>query len=188
MTPPKKILFLTNSDYGQANVVLATAYNLLHTAPDVEIHIASFQALHSPTLSTSKFAIDNAPKGTSPKGLKFHALKGSSWGEVAFGPETGYSAVNDLKPGLRNSAKCVSLIPTVMLPWKPSEFLVIYREAERVMKETEPNLTIVEPLFTPGLTLCYHTNTNWAVLAPNTIKDFVVPLQPSLAMFWKYPL
>jgi hypothetical protein len=29
---------------------------------------------------------------------------------------------------------------------------------------------------------------NWMVLAPNTIKDFAIPLQPRLAMLWKYPM
>ncbi|RFU27663.1 hypothetical protein B7463_g8658, partial [Scytalidium lignicola] len=105
MKAPKRILFFTNSDYGQANVILATVHALVHVASDVEIHIASFHELQAAVYATSQFALSHAPEGSSAKPLVFHGL-----------------------------------------------------------------------------------NANWMVLAPNTIKDFAVPLQPGLAMLWKYPL
>ncbi|KAH8816711.1 hypothetical protein F5884DRAFT_853146 [Xylogone sp. PMI_703] len=188
MTDRKKILFFTNSDYGQANVVLAAIYALIHIASDVEIHIASFPGLESAVRETSNFALSNAPEGSDAKPFIFHSLEGISWGSASFRPEVGVSAAYDLTPGLRNSAKCVSVIPAIMLPWRPEEFTAIYREAERVLEEVKPDLTVVEPLFTPGLTMCHHLKIDWMVLAPNTIKDFAVPLQPGLAMLWKYPL
>jgi hypothetical protein len=183
-----RVLFFTNSDYGQANVVLATAHALAHIISDVEIHIASFQGLQEAVRATSDFVLSSAPKSVNAKPFIFHEVKGISWGPATFRPETGVTAGNDLTPGLVNSAKVVSLIPAVMLPWRPEEFIAIYREAERVLEEVKPDITVIDPIFTPGLTLCHHLNVNWMVLAPNTIKDFALPSQPGLAMLWKYPL
>jgi hypothetical protein len=76
-----------------------------------------------------------------------------------------------------------------MIPWSPKEFLDIYKETGRVFDEAKPDLTIVEPLFTQGLTYChYRSGVRWMVLSPNTIKEFAVLLQPKLAALWKYPM
>ncbi|PKS13400.1 hypothetical protein jhhlp_000171 [Lomentospora prolificans] len=187
MDLPKKVLFFTNSDYGQANVILATAHTLLLTQ-SVEIHIASFHGLEAAVRSMSNMALSQSSTTGVRNSIVFHSLQGISWGPASFRPETGVAASLDLKPGLRNSAACVSRLPTILLPWHPDEFMTIYREAERILEEVNPNLTIVEPLFTQAMTLCHRSKVNWAVLAPNTIKDFAIPKQPNLAMLWKYPL
>ncbi|KAH6619561.1 hypothetical protein B0J18DRAFT_434421 [Chaetomium sp. MPI-SDFR-AT-0129] len=190
MARPRRILFFANSDFGQANVVLATAHALLHHDPQVEVHIASFHALEEAVHSTSAFALKTTPHkhATTPTPITFHPLDGISWGPATFRPEVGVAATNDLTPGLVNSAKNILLIPAVMLPWRPDEFLSLYRQAERILSDVRPDVTVIDPIFTPGLTLCHHLKTNWLVLAPNTLKDFALPMQPRLAMLWKYPL
>ena len=45
MSQKRKILMLTNSEHGQANVFLATSRAILAIDPDVEIHFASFKAI-----------------------------------------------------------------------------------------------------------------------------------------------
>jgi hypothetical protein len=184
----KRVLFFTNSDYGQANVVLATSHALVQAAPEIEIHIASFHGLQADVRATSDFALASAPDGTTAKPVVFHGFEGISWGPASFRPETGIAAANELVPGWVNSATCVAAIPATLQPWRPNEFLPLYREAERILQEVQPDLTVIEPLFTPAMTLCHHLNAKWVVLAPNTIKDFAIPLQPRLAMLWKYPL
>lgn len=184
----QKILFFTNSDYGQANVVLASAYALMHIATDVEIHVASFHRLEGAVREMSKQVVTDAPPGTNPQRLIFHGIDGMSQFEAAARPEVGVLEAYDLAPGLINSARNILIIPGIMLPWQPHEFGAIYLEAERILNQVKPNTTVVDPLFTPGLTLCHHLDINWIVLAPNTIKDFAVPLQPGLAMLWKYPM
>ncbi|KAK4140284.1 uncharacterized protein C8A04DRAFT_40002 [Dichotomopilus funicola] len=193
MARPRRILFFTNSDFGQANVVLATAHALLHHDSQVEVHIASFRALEEAVHHTSTFALKTAPHkphqdATTSTPITFHPLDGISWGPATFRPEVGVAATNDLTPGLINSAKNILLIPAVMLPWRPDEFLSLYRQAERILSDVRPDVTVIDPIFTPGLTLCHHLKTNWLVLAPNTLKDFALPMQPRLAMLWKYPL
>jgi len=72
-THTRKILFLTNSESGQANTILALALEAL-TRPHVEVHIASF-----PTLR-------RRVERLSPN-LNFHALDGKGMSESV--PEMG---------------------------------------------------------------------------------------------------
>lgn len=63
-----------------------------------------------------------------------------------------------------------------MMPWRPDEALTIYSDCELILDKVQPDVTVVDPLFSPGLTQCLdgrsRTELNWIVLAPNTIKDF----------------
>ncbi|KAF5621527.1 UDP-glycosyltransferase 84B2 [Fusarium tjaetaba] len=186
----KRILLFTNSDLGQANVVLATAHELGLACEHVEIHIASFPDLRSGVDDASKFMQVTATqqKKKVPRPFVFHEIEGTSWGPATKRPETAIFETLELTPGLVNSAKGVAILQAVMIPWSPGVFLDIYKETERVFDEVKPDLTIVEPLFTQGLTFCHHRGVRWMVLSPNTIKEFAVPVQPNLAALWKYPM
>ncbi|KAL6824720.1 UDP-Glycosyltransferase/glycogen phosphorylase [Trichoderma sp. SZMC 28015] len=184
---PKKILFFTNSDYGQANVVLAAAYELAILAEDVEIHIASFEGLEQAALGTNQLAVDNSTSKLSSR-LIFHKVHGRSQFEACIGPDVDLFKAYDRTPTFFNAARTILCIEGIMQPWSSEEFVDLYQQSLHILNNVKPDLTVVEPLFTPGLTLCNHLGINWIVLAPNTIKDFAVPLQPRLAALWKYPI
>lgn len=74
------------------------------------------------------------------------------------------------------------------MPWEPEEIVDLYTQVVSIIKEVNPDLTIVDPLHLPALTAAYNLKVKWTVLAPNTIKDFAVPCQPYGAALWKYPL
>lgn len=190
MTTTKRLLFFTNSDYGQANVVLATAHAIGLENPNVEIHIASFQELEASVDNSSKFMQKSASqqKLLIPKSFIFHKINGISWGPATKRPGTAIFDTLELRPGFVNSAKGVATLPAVMVPWTPEEYMEIYWDTQRVYDEVNPDLTIVEPLYTHGLTFCHYRGVRWMVLSPNTIKEFAVPLQPKLAALWKYPM
>lgn len=184
---PKTILFFTNSDYGQANVVLAAAYELAILANDVEIHIASFEGLEQAALKTNQLVVDNSP-GKQSSRLIFHRLHGRSQFEACIGPDVDLFKAYDRPPTFFNAARTILCIEGIMQPWRSEEFVDLYQQSLYILNNVKPDLTVVEPLFTPGLTLCNHLGINWIVLAPNTIKDFAVPLQPRLAALWRYPM
>jgi hypothetical protein len=74
MVGNKRLLLLTNSDFGQANVVLATAHELGLACQGVEIHIASFQDLRGGVNDASRFmqAIAAQQKKKIPTPFVFH--------------------------------------------------------------------------------------------------------------------
>ncbi|KAK6211999.1 hypothetical protein LQW54_005527 [Pestalotiopsis sp. IQ-011] len=184
MSNPKRILFLTNSEYGQANVVLAVAHGLIHADADVEIHIASFKVLGDAVRLLSDYALKTAPEPQrSKKAIVFHEVHGRPYARTPITRETF-----DLTPSLYNTARVIWAFPEVMSPWEPAEFVGLCEEVERIIDEVRPDLTVVEPMFNPGLTICHHRRMEWMVLTPNTIKDFGVRMQPGLAVLWKYPI
>ena len=183
----KKILIFSNSDYGQANVVLATAYELMLSGLPIEIHIASFQGLKSAIEDTIQLATKKASSRALSQ-LIFHKLDGRSQFEAAIGPEIDIFEAYDRPVNFVNAAHTILSIDGIMQPWSPEEFASLYTQAKKIWMEVEPDLTVVEPLFTPALTLCNHLGIKWIALAPNTIKDFAIPVQPRLAALWKYPM
>lgn len=183
MSDTKRILFLTNSEYGQANVVLAVAHALMHAAADVEIHIASFEILGKAVRLLSDYALQTAPSPQRSKGIVFHTVLGQPYSRTPLTRETF-----DLTPSLYNTARTILAFPEAMSPWEPEEFVGLCEEVERIIDEVQPDLVVVEPMFNPGLTICHYRRMKWMVLCPNTIKDLVVPMQPALAVLWKYPM
>jgi len=185
--PQKRILFFTNSDYGQANVVLATIYELMLAVAQAQIHIASFQALQPAVEDTIKLAEEKA-SGKQSARVVFHRLEGRSQFEAATGPDIDIFEAYDRPVNFINAAHTILSIDGIMQPWSPEEFASLYRQSMGIHNDVKPELTIVEPLFTPASTMCNHVRLNWIVLSPNTIKDFALPLQPRLAPLWKYPM
>ena len=97
-TPRKKILFLTNSQYGEAQVVLAVAQDLLSRG-NCDVHIASYHDL-SPRIE----ALRDGTFGKWPRessSLTFHEFSGLSMHETRikkFGIEDIHHA-----PGFKNA-------------------------------------------------------------------------------------
>lgn len=179
MTISKKVPFFTNSEYGQANIVLAAAYALKHIASEIEIHIASFSGLKAAVLATSECALRSAPAFALP--LIFYKIKGVSRHKAVDRPGVGHLKAGDRPPGLINSARSITTITAIMQPYEVDEFGTNYCEAERTIHMVKPDVAAVDPPFTPDLTLCHHIGISWIVFAPTDIKNFAVPDQPTLA-------
>lgn len=123
---PKKILFFTNSDYGQANVVLAAAYELAILAKDAEIHIASFEGLEQAALGINQLAVDNSAGKLSSR-LNFHKLHGRSQFEACIGPDVDLFKAYDRTPTFINAARTILCIEGIMQPWSSEEFVDLYQ-------------------------------------------------------------
>ncbi|KAJ0331454.1 hypothetical protein COL922a_011919 [Colletotrichum nupharicola] len=188
MAPPKKrIIFLTNSDYGQANVVLSVAHALVHKSQDVEVHIASQARLKGPTSRLVKQL--TADLGSAAvDAVKFHEVAGLSHFDSVDRPGNPTMETWLVNPNFSNVTRNMLNIAGLALPWSPEEFVEIYRDLERIWNDVKPDVTVSEAFFAPALTFCNRIKMNWIVLAPNTIKDFAMPLQPKMAMLWKYPV
>jgi len=98
----KKLLFLTNSESGQANTVLAMALEAVNR-PHVEVHVASFQAL--------KGRVEKL----DPR-LNFHPLDGKSMSEMALIRELFVEPMPHLPTRKSFAAYCGDL-GLAMVPW-----------------------------------------------------------------------
>ncbi|KAI3397269.1 hypothetical protein diail_11068 [Diaporthe ilicicola] len=188
MTAARKILFLCSSDYGQANVFLATAYAILATGAPVELHIGSEHRLEPEVQNATKLADETLP-ATAPHKIRFHGFDGTSQFQAMMRPEAGIAQAWELRlPSFANAARFMRRFSYGAMPWEPAEVADIYQQVAGIIEAVGPDLTVVDPLHVPALTAASNLGRRWAVLAPNTIKDFAVPLQPRAAALWKYPV
>ncbi|KAK3318771.1 hypothetical protein B0H66DRAFT_622909 [Apodospora peruviana] len=198
--PPKRkrVLLLTNSEHGQANVYLATSYALL-TLPDedVDVHFASFAPIHKFVVATSQHAERDRPSSRSG-GIIFHTISGldmvSAWErpEVLAEQESiakveataqWWSVLSLTSCAIRR----MILLLRVTLPWTGPEFVQIFWSVIEIVRDVQPDIIAVDPAFSPALTALRHINAKFIILSPNTIKDFAMPLQPNAEALWKYP-
>ncbi|KAK0715076.1 glycosyltransferase family 1 protein [Lasiosphaeris hirsuta] len=186
---PKRVLLLTNSEHGQANVYLATSYALL-TLPDedVEVHFGSFPPIQKFVSATSEHAQRDS---RTRRPILFHTIDGldmvSAWSrpEIVAERESLKDNVNTFQ--LIYAIRRMMLLLKVTLPWTGPEFVQIMASVVDIVHEVQPDIIAVDPAFSPALTALRHIGTNFIVLSPNTIKDFAMPSQPNGEALWKYP-
>lgn len=183
---PTRVLLLTNSEHGQANVFLATSHALL-TLPDqdVQVHFASFPPIRKFVASTSDHALATSPLAHP---IVFHPLSGlpmlQAWSRPEFEADKDGSRHAQ---GLLTAWRKMRVLLRVTLPWTGPEFLDIFRSVSDVVRRVGPHVVAVDPAFSPGLTAVRHLGLRYVVLSPNTIKDFAMPFQPNLEALWRYP-
>jgi len=211
-TPPrKKVLFFTNAEHGQASVFLATTYSLLLLDPTVEIHFASFKPIRSSVEETYGQAVKDAvssstttascppsakcPSSTSstathkntPRPVVWHEIHATDYMTALLRPEHKLILHVWLGPGLLTTPLALWSIMRLVQPWTGQEFVQIFEETLRIVREVRPNVIVIDPILSPAISACIDRGLRFCVLAPNTIKDFALALQPSGQMFWKYP-
>ena len=186
---PKRVLLLTNSEYGQANVFLATSYALLTLEDeDVEVHFASFPPVKPLVSTTSDHAQQDRP-GARP--IIFHPIDGldmvSAWSRPEIVAEQMVALSNSSLLPLVNEIRRTLVLLKVTLPWTGPEFIQIMHSITTTIQTVQPAIIAVDPAFSPALTALRHLHTPFIILSPNTIKDFAMPLQPNAEALWKYP-
>ncbi|KAK2778428.1 udp-glucoronosyl and udp-glucosyl transferase family protein [Colletotrichum kahawae] len=175
---------LTNSEFGQANIFLATCYALMGTSPDVEIHLASFAPIEAAVTAASEAGVKAHPSA-SP--ITFHEIHGTNYFKALLSPEVGGKRLFEIAPSFRTMPAVLRIIARAAMPYTGPEMVENCNEIRRIIEEVEPDLTLVDNMFTPGLTMARHMGIKWMILSPNTLKDLALPLQPKAAFFWKYP-
>lgn len=185
------ILFLTNSELGQASVCLAVAHEFL-LRPTYTIHIASFASLRSSISQLNLRAISFLPissRSARVRPATFHILPGPSM-KQALEQRHNFSASKAFKlHGLGFQAACQAyrdVLAKMVAPWGGEEYVAIYAECVNVIERVDPGLVVVDPLFGPALDAVRAVGGRFVVLSPNTFREHVA--QPKLAGLWKFPM
>ncbi|KAM5342260.1 hypothetical protein ACJ41O_013226 [Fusarium nematophilum] len=187
-----KVLMLTNSELGQANVFLATAHSLLEQDPDIKVHVASFPGLEK----LMRRAL--AGQDGDANAVDFHTLPGRPMFECLNSgkdPENRLFSVSLLKPGFRHTPATIRFLTTrAFLCWTPEEFATLFDEICSLIRTLEPKVVLVDQIFAPGLTAAKHMKSyaskafTLAIISPNSLKDYVHHLEPRAAPLWKWPI
>lgn len=180
------VLFFTISDFGYVNVVLATIYELLRQNK-VDIHIASFAPLQ-PRLDSliQKIEDENPSQPLSP--IKFHNLaEFPGFGTWAAQNKDRKKADVPHPPG-RNGAGRVALLTLKALAiMEPEQYLSLYDWSADLTRQLNPALVVIDPILVPVHDMARTLKRKYAVLHPWNVADGLIPQQPWLAAYWKYP-
>jgi hypothetical protein len=184
--PSRRVLFFTNSDAGQANAVLAVVQEMYYAQPLLEIHVAGDIGVAARV--SHAFGSSHTRAHYHP--VRTHTIPGfvSMW-QAGSRSEVGMREAYDRVPGTINAARGMPRMPGIVQPWTGEEYAHAYGECRRILELVRPDYVVVEPLFSPAITLLAHMEApNWCILSPNSIKDFAAVVQPRLAILWRYPM
>jgi hypothetical protein len=170
----ESVLFITSSDHGQANVILAVAGQLAHHgASSFTVHIASTAAL-GPRV---------AQLGTR---AKFHLLPGCSM----FG---GYLEAGQRldamfhRPGMSGAVSSFNNVSKMMQHWMNGRYMTLYQTCVELLQELAPAVVVVDPVCAPEIDACRMLGQKLVILSPMGLKDLLGPVQPWAGVLWKYP-
>jgi len=176
----KKILCLTSSEYGQANVILAVAYELL-LRREYEVHIASFESLRGRIKDLNDLAETDHPTAAS-----FHAVPGPSALEALAAKD---EFIGPYPPGIRGALDTYRVtLPAIATTWNEHGYMLGYEGCIQILQAVNPDIIVVDPLFSQGLEACTKLSQSCVVLSPNTFQEILRKKQPiSRLQFFRYP-
>jgi hypothetical protein len=188
MSPKRKLLFMMNQEHGAANVHLAVSYEILVNHPDIEVHFVSFPGLEKHVRGVSDQARRQLPVNAKFSPIAFHSLPGSPITEVLAATfKTAFNKVMTHPPGFSGAIQSYKRMSTFAAGWPGEMHLQIYAAAASFIKDIDPVLVALDPVFIPGLEACRDLKAKYIMISPNAMKDILAQQQPRGQMLWKYP-
>ena len=174
-----RVLFLTLSERGQANIHLATSHALRTAYGDneVEVHFASFPDIAKAVIKVSEQA---------GKDIIFHPIGGRSYSEGIQSLGFDLQKVRH-KPGIRGVSEFNWLVAHAAVPWLGPDYVDVFHSVRQVIEETDPALIVVDTLFMPGIDAVRSLNYTYIVLSPNDVRNALLPTQPPLKALAHWP-
>ena len=170
-----KVLFLTLSEYGQANSILALAAELGRRS-NLDVHVGSFSPLEK--------RVDSI-RSRSRSPVTFHTIHGSSYTDASSKARLGWLAL--LHPPSNKSNKPLHMFSTTLVPWTDEEYQHLVQEIEQIINSVDADAVVIDILFSPAVDACRSSGRRYSLNYPNQSLDLVRLTQPNLRGFWYYP-
>lgn len=181
-----KVLFLTNSDRGQASIHLATAHTLLSEYGDaLQIHFASFPGIGAAVEQASR----QAATRDADRQITFHPVQGTPYKTAIQERGLNMTTVRQ-RPGLWGSERFSFIIELAYMPWTGPEYLEVVASVREIVERVQPDLAVIDILFSPGVDTVEATmgNRSHVILSPNDMKDMLAAVHPQAKSLWHYPV
>lgn len=171
---PKAVLFLTSPEYGQANVVLATAQELARSA-DYHVHLASFTALQR--------RVDDINRRNThlARPLTFVEIPGSSAGTTAQ-RQLGDTSQWAHPPGFVAAARSYKGVEYLLMGDSPREYMETYRACLQIMDDLKPAAVVCDILLIAAHDAIRARKLDYIVISPCSGKEVVGAAMPGTSM------
>jgi hypothetical protein len=143
----KTVLFFTGSEYGQANVVLAIAYELLQSNCDVRIASFPAKARAGDSIQKRILALGNGVYGSIPTGKHpvFHAIKSASMIEVIL--RTRIDSADFVHgTGVKEAVRMAPILVYSLCAWDGPEYMEGAESCIEIIKRVQSDVIVVENL------------------------------------------
>jgi hypothetical protein len=186
--PPRdSVLFLTNSEHGQANVVLATAYEFL-TRNEFNVHIASYEPLE-PRISWLNREIDSLQVKSGGDVSQwptatFHKMGGVSMGDNIKNNNLAWPH----RTGISNCVQSYKDMAKIVLREDIHNYLSAYDSCLAIIKNVKPRVVVVDQICLPGVDACKASGVEFIMLYPMSFYEICTADQPKAQILWKYPV
>lgn len=174
----KNIVFLTHSEYGQANVILAVVYELL-LLQQYDVEVASFAPLKPRIKDINELVPNNAFPAN------FHTVTGLSLMEAL---RAKGEFIGPYPPGIKGASDTYRVtIPAIATTWDETEYMAGLESCIDILRSTSPDLIVVDPFMSQGLEACKALSRNYIVLSPNTFQEICKKQQPMFTQLCRWP-
>lgn len=174
----KRITFVTSSEYGQANVILAVVYELL-LLQQYEIDVVSFAPLKNRVRDVNQLVSNNK----SP--ARFHIVTGQSALEALAAKN---EFIGPYPPGVKGALKTYKVtLPSIATTWDESDYMAGYESCLDILRSIVPDLIVIDPIMSQGLEACKALSRDYIVLSPNTFQEICRKQQPLFTQLCKFP-
>lgn len=163
--------------------MLAVAHELM-LCGNMDLHFGSFSSLETNVVALN--AIETTEKAPGKSTATFHLIPGQSMTEAfgLLGVEGGLLH----RPGARGALDGVSKAPYVLVPWSDMDYIGYYEACVELIKVLEPDLIVLDPVFSPGIDACIAVGREFAVLSPNSFREQLIGKEPILKTIFNYPM
>ncbi|ROV97406.1 hypothetical protein VMCG_06947 [Cytospora schulzeri] len=183
------LLFFTNPEWGQANVVLATIHEFL-IVDDYDVHLASYASLQPrlqellsihaaayprPLRIASFEAQDGFQNGDEAQrpSITFHTIPGLSTAEACY--RDGIQGLLPHKPGLKGAVSSYSRLQDFFFHMTGEEYMEQERCARDIINQVQPAVIIAEQGLSQAIDACYELNRPLASAFPFPIPGYLMP-------------
>ncbi|TRM64379.1 glycosyltransferase family 1 protein [Schizophyllum amplum] len=178
------ILFLTFPEHGQANVHLATAFEIYsRRIPGVNVHVASAPNL-KPRFDQVKARVDAIDSGARGSEATFHTVLQYSYAEAV--KRGGHTEATYLHQPARRSSRHLDLIGFAC-PYPPQDYMACIDECQALMEKLAPVVVIIDALFSQAIDACKLAKQPYMIFSPLPGSATSMGNQPHGRALWYYP-
>ncbi|TFK37242.1 hypothetical protein BDQ12DRAFT_705923 [Crucibulum laeve] len=163
----RRVLLMTNSEYGQANSFIALAHALA-TKPNIHIHFASFIDAE-PRVTQLRDSLQGTGALGAGSMITFHATVAIQFLE---------KATIDHSPGFWGAIKSHSMITNNIFGWSADQYMTGVKSIIEIIEAINPQAIVNDTAFSQGLDACRKIGRKYISAGPMSLKDTVAELQP----------
>jgi hypothetical protein len=177
----RRVLLLTNSEYGQANTFIALTYALA-VLPNVHVHFGSFANCAARIVKLRDTLAANGTLGAG-SAITFQDIGGPSMEQASPQFQAG-TFVHP--PGFFGAIKSYHILPETIVNWNGGQYMAGVDGCVRIINEVDPHAIAVDNLLNQGYDACIKLGRKHLATGPFSLKDICVNEQSRFIL--NYPV